>query len=122
MLVLNDISFGPESQNLNLSRSENRQVFDNHFSILTDSNPNAAVITGSNIDQPSALYLSASGEDKKHHIFPYFFARALQQRITGLPAIYQYLERNVPYTSRRLHDQSQDPMLLGATTLDFISE
>ncbi len=122
MLVLNDISFGPESHNLSLSRSENRQIFNNHFSELTDSKPDATIITGSNIDQPSALYLSASGEDKKHHIFPYYFARALQQRITDLPAIYQFLERNVPYTSRRLHDQSQDPMLLGATSLDFTSE
>lgn len=122
MIVLNDISFGLESQNLSLSRSENRRIFYNHFSVLTDSKPQSAVITGSNIDQPSALYLSASGEDKKHHIFPYYFARALQQRITDLPAIYQFLERNVPYTSRKLHDQSQDPMLLGATSLDFTSE
>lgn len=122
MLVLNDISFGPESRNLSLTRAENRQIYNTHFSLLTSSNPDAAVITGSNIDQPSALYLSASGDDKKHHIFPYFFARALQQRITNLPAIYQYLERNVPYTSRRLHDQPQDPMLLGTTSLDFISE
>lgn len=122
MLVLNDISFGLENEYLNLSRSENRQIFSSNFSVLTNTNPNAAVIVGSNIDQPSGLYLSGSGEDKKHHIFPYFFARALQKRLTGISGIYQYLERNVPYTSRRLHDQSQDPMLLGSTSLHFISE
>lgn len=122
MLVLNDLGFEPAANGMNLSRSENRIIFSRHISALTNSNRGASVVIGSGIDQQSGLYVSAGGDDKKHHIFPYFFAQALQKRQTDLPTIFQYLERNVSYTSRRLHDLSQDPFLFGTTAFDFIPE
>lgn len=87
---------------------------------LIETNPNATFIFGAQINQNSELYVTEKGEDKKHHIFPYFFAKALQERRTELGSIFQYLQRNIPYTSRRLHDRSQDPQIYGNTSQELI--
>jgi len=80
------------------------------------------VIFGAQVNQHSELYVTDAGEDKKHHIFPYFFAKALQERRTEMGSIFQYLQRNIPYTSRRLHDRSQDPQIFGNTSQELIPE
>lgn len=123
MAVLADIEFdvpsGEESaiseEELEISRPL-RSV----SQILSGSNSNATVIFGSQINQHSELFVGDRTEDKKHHLLPYFFARALQERNTGLDAIYEYLQRNIPYTARRLHDRSQDPQLFGNSLLQLI--
>lgn len=88
--------------------------------IVTSRKDSAAVIFGSTINQQSGLYVSRQGEDKKHRILPYFFARALQERRVVLSEIYQFLERNISYTSRRLHDRPQDPQLYGNISIDLV--
>ena len=90
--------------------------------ILTRNNSRSAVLYGSEFRQASAVYLSNSGEDKKHRIFPYFVARALQQRHTNMAGIYQFLQRNVSYHARRLHDRAQDPQLFGNISIDLANE
>lgn len=90
--------------------------------IITPYTADAAVFFGSELGQKSAVYLNRKGEDKKHRIFAYFFARALQQRRTTTSKIYQFLERNVTYHTRRLHDYSQDPLLFGKRSVDLASD
>lgn len=122
-LVLSDIDFSHSvSTNNNYTGNQAQDIIEAEVEVLTASNPQAAVLLGTQLNQPSSLYLSSGGEDKKHHIFPYFFAKALQQRITNLSSIYQYLERNVSYTARKLYDRPQDPLLLGNTQLDLLDE
>ncbi|MDZ7773979.1 MAG: caspase family protein [Balneolaceae bacterium] len=86
---------------------------------LLDGPDEAAVFVASGLDQQSALYLNQSGEDKKHHIFTYYFARAIQQRNTLAGAIQQFLQRNVSYTSRRLHDRPQEIHFFGNTEVNL---
>lgn len=95
-----------------------RQALHNRIASVTSINDNMAVLFSSDVEQRSQIYLG-DGEDKKHHIFPYFFAKALQDRLTVISEIYQYLQRNVSYTSRRLHDQPQDPILFGDQAIDL---
>ncbi len=121
-LVLSDIDFVRGSRGKSFSENEMRQIIENNVSPLLLRNPNSSVLMGSQLNNASRLFMSAKGEDKKHHIFPYFFAKALQQRRTVLSDIYQYLERNVSYTSRRLFDHPQDPLLLGNTQLNLAAE
>lgn len=121
-LVLSDIDFSNSVQSANGSDNEIRQVIEDNVSPLLSGNPNSTFLTGTRLDYPSSLYVSTGGEDKKHHIFPYFFAKALQQRRTAISDIYQYLERNVSYTSRKLFDRPQDPLLLGNTQLNLAGE
>jgi hypothetical protein len=120
-LVLTDIDFSSKDEPNRFTPNEELQIIENNTEPLR-SIPNATILMGSRLNNPSNLYVSASGEDKKHHIFPYFFAKALQQRKTNLSAIYQYMERNVSYTARRLFDRPQDPLLLGNSSFDLISE
>lgn len=95
-----------------------RQTLRNRAASLTSRNDNMAILFSSEIEQNSRIYLG-DGEDKKHHIFTYYFTSALQNRITVLSEIYRYLLRNVSYTSRRLHDQPQDPLLFGDQSIDL---
>ncbi len=115
-LILSDIDFSQSSGNYSANQAQ--QILESNVDELNNGEQ-SAVLFGTQLNQPTSLYVSSSGDDKKHHIFPYFFAKALQQRMTNLSAIYQYLERNVSYTARRLHDQPQDPLLLGNTLLDL---
>lgn len=122
LIVLADIEFNPLSNEPVIAESEVdlKQPLRRVSQIMTDDNSEATIIFGSEINQDSELYVTDRGEDKKHHIFPYFFAKALQERSTNLGAIYQYLQRNIPYTSRRLHDRSQDPQIFGNTSQEII--
>ncbi|HKK44586.1 MAG TPA: caspase family protein [Balneolaceae bacterium] len=120
VLVLGDIDFSRSMTDANISANEQQRLIESELTVSSDSAKRISFLMGEHLDQPSSLYFSNSGEDKKHHIFPYFFAKALQQRKTTVSAIYQYLERNVSYTSRKLHDRPQDPLLVGNSSLDLI--
>lgn len=122
IIVLADIEFNPLLEEPDISESEIdlKQPLRRISEIITDSNPNATVIFGSQVNQDSELYVSDGGEDKKHHLFPYYFAKALQERRTNIGSIFQYLQRNIPYTSRRIHDRSQDPQIFGNTSQELI--
>ncbi|PAU93809.1 hypothetical protein CK503_09035 [Aliifodinibius salipaludis] len=121
-VVLSDIDFASGSSGESFSENEMRNIIESNVWPLLSQNPNSSVLMGSQLNNPSHLYMSEDREDKKHHIFPYFFAKALQERQTVLSDIYQFLERNVSYTSRRLFDRPQDPLLLGNTQLNLAGE
>lgn len=122
MLILADIEFRNGDQQPELTEEELSVSgpLQRAAAILTNRKSNASVIFGSQINQQSELYVGNRKEDKKHHLLPYFFARALQERNTGIDEIYQFLQRNIPYTARRLHDRSQDPQLYGNPSLELI--
>ncbi|HET6528022.1 MAG TPA: caspase family protein [Balneolaceae bacterium] len=121
-LVVSDIDFSHNMPENAFTINEQQRALESLASALTEDQPKTSLLMGTQLGQPSSLYVSSTGEDKKHHIFPYFFARAIQQRRTNLSAIYQYLERNVSYTSRKLHDRPQDPRLFGDVFLDLVNE
>lgn len=86
--------------------------------ILQDM-PNAFILYGNRIGQKSSLYSGSPEDDKRHHIFPYFWAEALQQRKTQMSELVRHLENNVDYTARRLHDQPQEVRGFGNFMLDI---
>lgn len=122
MIVLADIEFRSPAGTPDITESELdlAQPLRRLSRLITGNKPDATVIFSSKINQDSELYVADRGEDKKHHLFPYFFAKALQERNTGMGSIFQYLQRNIPYTARRLHDRSQDPQIFGNTSLQLI--
>lgn len=115
--VVADIDFSP-SMSDSISKEERRALIRSHTSGLTES-PNTVFVTGSQLGQPSRLYRSSTGEDKNHHIFPYFFAQALKERRASMTEIYSLLQQNISYTSRRLHDRPQEPIIFGDRLLSF---
>lgn len=121
-MVLGDIDFSASVHADQLTANEVQDIIETTAAPLTGVNSRASLLMGNRLSHPSSLYVSAQGEDKKHHVFPYFFAKALQERRTNLSNIYQYLERNVSYTARRLFDRPQDPLLIGNSSLDLTPE
>lgn len=120
-VVISDIDFNHNPTGNQFTANEERTIIETTADPIAD-HPRASLLIGSRLSHPSNLYVSTGGEDKKHHIFPYFFSKALQQRKTSMADIYQYLERNVSYTARKLYDRPQDPLLIGSTTLDLIPQ
>lgn len=81
--------------------------------------PNAFILFGNRIGQSSSVYSGSFEDDKRHHIFPYFWAEAIQQRKTQMSELVRHLENNVDYTSRRLHDRPQEVRGFGNFMLDL---
>lgn len=124
VFVLADIDFEPLPSDSTLTEEDFvlNDPLQSTIQPLTDSFGNATVIWGSLPSQNSELYTGRGEEDKKHHIFTYYFAKALQERKTNLADIFQYLERNVNFTSRKLHDRAQEPRIYGNIQLDLVND
>lgn len=81
--------------------------------------PNAYVLFGNRIGQSSSEFSGSPEDDKRHHIFPYYWAEAIQERKTQMSELLRHLENNVDYTSRRLHDKPQEVQGFGQLMLDL---
>jgi len=87
---------------------------------ILSNNPNSAIIVSSTETQRSRDYSSTSGEQKRHSIFSYFIADAIKYGATNVSQVLNHLQRNVDYTSRRLHNQPQHILFFGNSELSFI--
>ena len=73
----------------------------------------SSVILASNADQIAGNYISRDLRmDRVHGILTYYLAQAIKEGHTQLDQIRDHLRRNVAFTSRRLHDRTQDPIIL----------
>ncbi|MFU8812408.1 MAG: hypothetical protein ACNA78_05525 [Balneolaceae bacterium] len=86
---------------------------------LTRLQPNMAIVFGNQAGQRSSMFTGAATNDKRHPVFMYYWADALQQRKTRIEDLVQHLRDNVDYTSRRLHDRPQEVQAFGELTLDM---
>ncbi len=76
---------------------------------------NSVILTSSTGDQVSSWY-----RDKKHSLFTYYFLKAIKgeadqnrdKQIT-VKEIKEYINENVPYMARRLHNREQTPQIIG---------
>ena len=88
---------------------------------LTENTP-AAILMGNRVGQAAGLYGAEGYNNRMHHIFPYFLARAWQQEKMDILKIFNYLKHNISYISRKLHDRPQNPVIYGDPSLSFIPE
>lgn len=86
---------------------------------ITNTHPNAVVIFGSTDMQRSRNYSTPGGDQKRHSIFTYFVADAIKKGETSVSGIINHLQRNVDYTSRRLHNQPQHVVVYGNTGINL---
>jgi len=75
--------------------------------------PNSAVIFSNRPGQESHLFAGGGSENKRHHIFTYYWAEALKNRNATVNLLLNHLQSNVDYTSRRLHDAPQEIKAFG---------
>lgn len=87
---------------------------------ILSNNSNSAIIVSSTETQRSRDYSSPGGDQKRHSIFSYFIADAIKNGATDVSEVINHLQRNVDYTSRRLHNQPQHILFFGNSELSFI--
>ena len=76
--------------------------------------------------EPGELAGPYSGSNDRYRypydIFTWYFFRSIQDGSRSAGEVSDYLERNVPFTSRRLHDRSQNPVFFGNRDMIFIPD
>jgi hypothetical protein len=76
--------------------------------------PNTAVIFTNQVQQKSGDYISRDGRvNNRYSIGTYFLARAIKEGRVRIGDIFQFMDNNVNFTSRLLHDRAQSPVFLG---------
>lgn len=105
----------------NVSRNGARAVQDAAEKI-TRQNPQSVVIFSNRPGQHSGLYTGIIDGNMRHHIFNYFWADAIQKRKTSVSDLLEHLDRQVDYTSRRLHDRPQEIQAFGNFSLHLVNE
>ena len=103
-----------------LNSNGSTEPLENLASIVTDANFGASVFFSSRPDQRSGIYSSNNGDQNRHSIFTYFMAQAIKEQNMTMNAIYNHLERNVPFTSRSLYDRPQNPLFYGNGELGLL--
>lgn len=72
----------------------------------------------SDVRQPSGAYTTTDlRTDRIHGLMTYFFCKALQEEHVKTSDILAYVNRNLTFTSRRLHNRAQDSRFFGDATL-----
>jgi hypothetical protein len=84
---------------------------------------NAAVFWAASPGQRSGAYSGNNGRrGYPYDIFTWYFFHGLKDGIRTAGDLERYMERNVPFTSRRLLDRAQDPGFSGNRSLILVRE
>jgi len=117
LFLFADLEFSEGITDSTQSRLGTVQVLVETANELTRRLPNSVLLFSNRPGQKSSIYASSGFQNQRHHIFNYYLADAIKKRNTRMSDIIRYLENNVDYTSRRLHDRSQDIQAFGNTML-----
>lgn len=109
IIILADLDF--------IENDGNNELLESLSSDIIQNNPKTIIIYGSTENQRSRDYSIAGGDQKRHSIFTYFLADAFKNNQISISGIINHLQRNVDYTSRRLHNQPQNVIYFGDTSL-----
>ena len=117
LFLFADLEFSEGITDSTQSRLGTVQVLVETANELTRRLPNSVLLFSNRPGQKSSIYASSGFQNQRHHIFNYYLADAIKKRNTRMSDIIRYLENNVDYTSRRLHDLPQDIQAFGNTML-----
>lgn len=81
---------------------------------ITSRSDTSVVFWAAQPGQHAETYAVNNGRNSyPYDIFTWYYFRALQEGAQSVAEIEQYLQRNVPFTSRRLHDRAQNSRVYG---------
>ncbi|MDI6400684.1 hypothetical protein QLX67_01665 [Balneolaceae bacterium ANBcel3] len=90
---------------------------------LADPGFHGGIFWAAQPTQQSGTYLSPDGRIRyPYDIFTWYFFKAMQDNSKTAREIRDYLDYNVPFTSRRLHERSQNPVYLGNTGIQIVPD
>ncbi|MBO6524337.1 MAG: hypothetical protein JJ971_10960 [Balneolaceae bacterium] len=113
IVVINDLDY------IN-SENERSGLNESLAKVVTDNNSDSIIIFGATENQRSRDFSVANGDQKRHSIFTYYIADAIKNREGTVSGIINHLQRNVDYTSRRLHNRPQNVIYFGYTGISLI--
>lgn len=105
----------------NVDERSEAKILEKLANQILDANPNSAIVISSTETQRSRNYSTPNGEQKRHSIFTYFIADAMKKGAVSVSEIVNHLQRNVDYTSRRLHNQPQHILFFGRNDLQLVN-
>lgn len=111
LVIFLDVDNIDERNNTNLIKTLSHQILSNK--------PNSAIVVSSTETQRSRNYTGFSSDQKRHSIFTYFVADGMKKGAVSVSEIVNHLQRNVDYTSRRLHNQPQHILFFGKNDISL---
>ena len=120
LFIVGDFSFSDENQDSAISRAEYYNAFYAlNSTLLTNKNINFGLLFSSDGRSDSQLYTKQAIAQKYHSIFSYYLADAIKKGNYTSSQLINYVQRNVDYTSRRLHDTPQNIVYFGNANIEF---
>ncbi len=113
IMVINDLDY------IN-SENERSGLNESLAQVVLDNNSNSIIIFGATENQRSRDFSVANGDQKRHSIFTYYIADAMKNQEGTVSGIINHLQRNVDYTSRRLHNRPQNVIYFGDTSISLV--
>lgn len=113
-VVVVDIDYITDANSQDIALAMNG--YETYRQIATEfiNRPNTAIIFTNQLQQKSGDYVSRDGRvNNRYSIGSYFFARALKENRSRIGDIFQFMDNNINFTSRLLHDRAQSPVFLG---------
>jgi hypothetical protein len=91
--------------------------------VLLRRNQRSWVLFAAEPTQIAGIYVSPDRRvDRVHGIATYYFTRAIQDGNTDVDMILRYMNRNMTFSSRRLHNRAQDPVFFGNRNQSLLRE
>mgnify|MGYP003340568804 CR=1 FL=1 len=120
LFIVGDFSFSAENQESAISRAKYYDAFYAlNSTLLTYKNINFGLLFSSDGRSDSQLYTKQAIAQKYHSIFSYYLADAIKKGNYTSSQLINYVQRNVDYTSRRLHDTPQNIVYFGNANIEF---
>ena len=120
LFIVGDFSFSDENQESAISRAKYYNAFYAlNSTLLTNKNINFGLLFSSDGRSDSQLYTKQAIAQKYHSIFSYYLADAIKKGNYTSSQLINYVQRNVDYTSRRLHDTPQNIVYFGNANIEF---
>lgn len=120
LFIVGDFSFSLENQESTISRAKYYDAFYAlNSKLLSNRNINFGLLFSSDGRSDSQLYTKQAIAQKYHSIFSYYIADAIKKGNYNTSQLINYVQRNVDYTARRLHDTPQNIVFFGNSNIEF---
>ncbi|MBK98140.1 MAG: hypothetical protein CL672_05020 [Balneola sp.] len=120
LFIVGDFSFSLENQESTISRAKYYDAFYAlNSTLLSNRNINFGLLFSSDGRSDSQLYTKQAIAQKYHSIFSYYIADAIKKGNYNTSQLINYVQRNVDYTARRLHDTPQNIVFFGNSNIEF---
>ncbi len=120
LFIVGDFSFAADNQGSNSSRAKYyNALYALNSTLLANRNINFGLLFSSDGRSDSQLYTKQAIAQKYHSIFSYYLADAIKKGNYTSSQLLNYVQRNVDYTARKLHDTPQNIVYFGNANIEF---